>query len=413
MLFSSKSRTPFIFVTWLFLLFFCFLHSVQAKNLYAQKLDDLNKLIGNQDAILVADPQGRVIFSKNAGIQLVPASILKIFTALVALHYLGPEYRFATEFYQDQDLNLKVKGYGDPLLISEALAEIASDIATRLNSNPNGINDLVLDDSYFKTPIIIPGVTSSFEPYDAPTGALCANFNTVNFKRKKNGAFVSAEPQTPLLPFVLLRITASDMDRGRIILSPIKNEITLYAGHLLLYFLKKEGIESNGRIRIGRVRKEVDKLIFRYLSRLSLIQVISKLLEYSNNFIANQLLIVAGAKVYGPPGTLDKGIHAALTYAKNNLIIDNINVVEGSGISRRNLISARSLYKILKVFEPNHSLMRRRDKAFYKTGTLNGINTRAGYIENAKGELYCFVVLLNTPGKSSKPIMDIILRNLK
>ena len=180
-----------------------------------------------------------------------------------------------------------------------------------------------------------------------------------------------------------------------------------------MYFLKKEGIESNGRIRIGRVGKEVDKLIFRYLSRLSLIQVISKLLEYSNNFIANQLLIVAGAKVYGPPGTLDKGIHAALTYAKNNLIIDNINVVEGSGISRRNLISARSLYKILKVFEPNHSLMRRRGKAFYKTGTLNGINTRAGYIENTKGELYCFVVLLNTPGKSSKPIMDIILRNLK
>ena len=413
MLFSLKSRIPFIFTTWFFLLFLCFLHSGQAKNLYAQKLDDLNKLIGNQDAILVADPQGRVIFSINADMQLVPASILKIFTALVALHYLGPEYRFATEFYQDQDSNLKVKGYGDPLLISEALAEIASDIVTRLDSKPNGINDLVLDDSYFKAPIIIPGVTSSFEPYDAPTGALCANFNTVNFKHKKNGAFVSAEPQTPLLSFVLSRITASDMDRGRIILSPTKNEITLYAGHLLLYFLKKEGIESNGRIRIGRVRKEVDKLIFRYLSRLSLIQVISKLLEYSNNFIANQLLVAAGAKAYGPPGTLDKGIHAALTYAKYNLKIDNINVVEGSGISRRNLISAKSLYKILKVFEPYHSLMRRKGRALYKTGTLNGINTRAGYIENAKGELYCFVVLLNTPGKLSKPIMDMLLRNLK
>ncbi len=202
------------------------------------------------------------------------------------------------------------------------------------------------------------------------------------------------------------------MDRGRIILSPKKNEITFYAGHLLLYFLKKEGIKSNGIIKIGRVQKEFDKLIYRYLSRFSLKQVVSKLLEYSNNFIANQLFIAAGAKVYGPPGTLNKGIRAATTYAKNNLKIDNINIVEGSGISRKNRISAKSLYKILKVFEPHHSLMRRVDKAFYKTGTLKDINTRIGYVENAKGELYCFVVLLNTPGKSTKPIMDILLRNL-
>ena len=56
--------------------------------------------------------------------------------------------------------------------------------------------------------------------------------------------------------------------------------------------------------------------------------------------------------------------------------------------------------------------MRRRDNAFYKTGTLKGIHTIAGYIENAKGELYCFVVLLNTPGKTTKPIIDILLHDL-
>ncbi|MBW2597731.1 MAG: D-alanyl-D-alanine carboxypeptidase, partial [Deltaproteobacteria bacterium] len=100
------------------------------------------------------------------------------------------------------------------------------------------------------------------------------------------------------------------------------------------------------------------------------------------------------------------------TYAKNNLKIDNVTIVEGSGISRSNRISAKNLYKILNVFEPYHFLMRRRDNAFYKTGTLKGINTMAGYIENAKGELYCFVVLLNTPGKTTKPIIDILLHDL-
>ena len=201
------------------------------------------------------------------------------------------------------------------------------------------------------------------------------------------------------------------MDRGRIILSRQKNEITLYPGHLFLYFLKKQGIKSSGSIRVGRVTKG-DKLIFRYRSRFSLIQILSKLLEYSNNFIANQLLIASGAKRFGPPGTLEKGIHAASIYAKNNLKIHNVTIVEGSGISRSNRISAKSLYKILNVFEPYHFLMRRRYKSFYKTGTLKGINTITGYVENTKGELYCFVVLLNTQGKSTKPIMDILLQNL-
>jgi serine-type D-Ala-D-Ala carboxypeptidase/endopeptidase (penicillin-binding protein 4) len=406
------SKTGNFFKSAVFILLILFFYSTCTKNLYAQKLDELNNFIGTHDAILVADPHGRIIFSKNAGMQLVPASVLKIFTALVALHYLGPEYRFATEFYQDQDSNLKIKGYGDPLLISETLIEIVNDLTPGLDTKLKNINDLVLDGSYFKDPVLIPGVASTCEPYDAPNGALCVNFNTVNFRRDNNGAYVSAETQTPLLPFVLSRISASAMDRGRIILSPQKNEFTLYTGHLFLYFLKKKGIKSNGIIRMGRVKNKIDKLIFKYLSGFSFVQVVSKLLEYSNNFIANQLLIATGAKVYGPPGTLDKGIRAALTYTKNNLKIENLIIVEGSGISRKNRISAKSLYKILKVFEPYHSLMRRSGKAFYKTGTLKGINTRAGYVENAKGELYCFVVLLNTPGKSAKPIMDILLHDL-
>jgi D-alanyl-D-alanine carboxypeptidase/D-alanyl-D-alanine-endopeptidase (penicillin-binding protein 4) len=409
---SSKSKTFFTAATCRFLLLFCLLNFGTTRHLYAEKLADLNPFIGDRDAILVSDPQGRIVFSKNADIQLVPASTLKILTALVALHYLGPDYRFVTEFYQDHNSNLKVKGYGDPLLISEALTEIAHDLTSIPDIELNHINDLVLDDSYFKTPIAIPGVNWSNEPYDATIGALCVNFNTVNFKRNPNGIFVSAETQTPLLPFVQERIDASQLNHGRILLSSQRSENTLYSGHLLLYFLKKEAIRFSGKIKTGKVQKDNDKLIFRYVSSFSLMQAISKLFEYSNNFMANQLLITCGAKAYGPPGTLEKGVQAASAYAKNILKIDNIRFVEGSGISRKNRMSAVSFYKILKVFAPYHFLMRRMGKAFYKTGTLKGIHTRAGYIENKEGRLYSFVVLVNTPGKSPKPIMDILLRNL-
>ena len=137
------------------------------------------------------------------------------------------------------------------------------------------------------------------------------------------------------------------------------------------------------------------------------------MLEYSNNFMANQILIASGAKVYGPPGTIDKGVTATLNYAKNVMKIEDIAIVEGSGISRKNKISAEAFLKILEEFEAYHHFMPHEDREFYKTGNLNGINTRAGYIENGKGELYRFVVIINTPGETTKPIMDKILEGIK
>ncbi|MCD4778615.1 MAG: D-alanyl-D-alanine carboxypeptidase, partial [Desulfobacterales bacterium] len=396
-----------------FVLLFWFLLPFQIQNLHAENPGSVANLIGDQDAVLVADHQGRIIVSKNADKKLIPASTLKILTSLVAMHYLGPDYRFTTEFYLDNDSNLKIKGYGDPLLTSEILEEISKALGSRLDAEHKKIKDIVLDDSYFKQPIIIPGISPSSQPYDAPNGALCANFNTVYFKRLENGKYVSAEEQTPLLPFALRKVRESKLTVGRIVFSHKESENTLYFGHLFKYFLEKQGIKSNGSIRLGRVNKENDRLVFKYISGFSIKEIISKLLEHSNNFMANQLLISAGTKPYGPPGTLDKGVLAALNYTKNVLKIDYISIIEGSGISRQNRISANSLHKILEKFEPYHELMHNSGREFYKTGTLDGISTRAGYIRNEKGGLYRFVVLINTQGKSAKPIMNRLLKVLK
>ena len=396
----KKSAQLLLALLWIFYLFF-------PKSLIAGNLSSLSHLIGNQDAILVGDPTGRVIFSKNAQKKLIPASILKIFTSLVALHFLGEGHRFTTDFYMDRDSNLKVKGYGDPLLLSEVLDEISEILITKFES----IRDIILDDTYFQHPIVIPGITSSFEPYDAPNGALCVNFNTVYFKQNNN-IYVSAEPQTPLLPFVLPRIRQSALDRGRIILSNEKKETTRYTGRLLQYFLEKKKVKSKGKIKIGRVLKEKDTLIFKYVSRYSLKHIVAELMEYSNNFIANQILIASGAKLDPPGGTLKKGVRAGHFFAKKILKIDNFSFVEGSGISRKNKISADSMHKILKKFKAYHYLMRHTDREFYKTGSLKGIHTRAGYIRGRKGGLYPFVVMINTPGKTTDSIMARLLAAL-
>ena len=257
----------------------------------------------------------------------------------------------------------------------------------------------------------IPGVSNSTEPYDAPNGALCANFNTVYFK-KENGVYVSAESQTPLLPFALNRVKRSNLDRGRIVLSHNENECTLYAGHLFDYFLRKEGINTGGNIVIGRVQAGTDRLVYRYTSRYSLEDIISKLLDHSNNYTTNQVLIATGINVYGPPGNLAKGVRAVTAYAKNILQLKTIYLTEGSGISRSNRLSARDMHKVLIGFKSYRYLMRVNGRQYYKTGTLHGINTRAGYLKRTDGEVYSFVVMINTPGKSTNRIVEKLLKVL-
>jgi D-alanyl-D-alanine carboxypeptidase/D-alanyl-D-alanine-endopeptidase (penicillin-binding protein 4) len=376
-----------------------------AADLHAAPWKDLQRLIGQNDAALVASPGGKVLFEKNAAKKLIPASTLKIFTSLVALHYLGPEYRFTTEFYLDRENNLKIKGHGDPLLLSESLRETAAALSGKLDS----FNHLVLDDSFFAGQVRVPGTTPSYQPYDAVNGALCVNFNTVSFKRV-NGTYVSDEEQTPLLPFVAGRIRASSLERGRIILSHRESEATLYAGHLFKYFLTQAGIKSPGEVRLGRVLPRDDRLLFTHTSPFAVKQSLGKLLEFSNNFVANQLLIACGAKLYGAPGSLDKGVMAAATYAREVLKTDALSLAEGSGISRRNVLTAHVMLKVLNEFEPYHPLLRREGRELYKTGTLEGIRSRAGYITDGKEGLYRFVVMINTPGKSTDAAMKSIHR---
>ena len=372
--------------------------------------NDLNgvmRLIGKSDAVLVTDNLGRSILSRHADQPLIPASTLKILTSLVAIHHLGLGYRFPTEFYTDGQHNLKIKGFGDPLLVSEEVADIAGELAGRLER----INNIILDDNHFAQPLVIPGVSSSAEPYDAPNGALCVNFNTVNFKRI-DGVYTSAEPQTPLLPFALPRVKQSGLDEGRIVLSHKNNECTLYAGNLFAHFLQRHDRPPAGKILLGRVDEQNDRLVYRHHSRFTLEDIISRLLEHSNNFTTNQILIAAGIDAFGEPGTLSKGVETATAYARGVLQIEDFRLSEGSGISRDNRITARGLDRVLEGFEPYRYLMHRQGRSHYKTGTLYGISTRAGYISSEDGGYYRFAVLINSRGKSTERVMRKLLKAL-
>ena len=363
--------------------------------------------LSSQDALLVVGPGGHVIYSKNETKKCVPASTLKILTALAAIHHLGKTYRFQTEFYQDRDQNLIVKGYGDPLLISEVWQEIAQALAPRLQ----GFKDLILDDTYFVHDIRIPGIGSSTNPYDAPNGALCANFNTVFFKRDDSGRIVSAEPQTPMTPFALEKLRLLGLNRGRFTFCQNGHDVARYAGELLVHFLRERGKVCQGEVRAGVVGPG-DTIIYTYHSIFTLEQVLKEMFEFSNNFMANQILIALGAHVHGPPGTLAKGVRVFSDYAREVLHVHDIEIAEGSGISRKNRLSALGMLAVLRRFQPHRTLLVREGRVFYKSGTLKGVKTRAGYIEGRSRNPYCFVIFLNSSHADIDSIFDCVKNSL-
>ena len=145
--------------------------------------------------VLVLDAEGKELVAQNADEPFVPASVTKVVTAWLALQVLGGDYRFETRFYLDTKRVLYVRGGGDPFLISEELALLASELVTAIGKTP--VTGVVLDASYYPADLRIPGVEDSNRSFDALNSALAVNFNTINALRRGNKV-QSGEKQTPI-----------------------------------------------------------------------------------------------------------------------------------------------------------------------------------------------------------------------
>ena len=115
--------------------------------------------------VLVMDAKGNELVVQNADKPFVPASVAKIVTAWLAMEVLGADYRFETRFYLDGDRVLYIRGGGDPFLVSEELAQLASALVAAIGKQP--LSGIVLDASYYPADIRIPGIEDTDEAYDA------------------------------------------------------------------------------------------------------------------------------------------------------------------------------------------------------------------------------------------------------
>lgn len=353
----------------------------------------VDQVQGLSRASLLVQEGGRSLVSHNADRPMVPASTMKVLTALAALETWGRGHRFETDFYLDGSGWLWVKGLADPYLVSEELDRIAQGLKSKGVREVKGIG---LDDSFFAPDVEIAGRSSSDNPYDAPVTALAANFNTVSVVR--SGSKVSsAEPQTPLTPTA--RRLGSEGSAGKKRVNLQQRSLAVgYFGELLAAKLRGAGIQVGEGQRNAPIPRGA-KRVYRHQNSRTLAEVVGPTLEYSNNFVANALFLHLASPDGKGQVSMAAAQRAMTDFARRRFGWRDFTVQDGAGLSRGNRLSARQLVEVMEAFAPYRDLMPAQDgnsAVRAKTGTLRGVSCYAGYVRRG-GTWEPFALMINEP----------------
>tara|TARA_R110002073_G_scaffold38240_3_gene109808 strand:- start:465 stop:1697 length:1233 start_codon:yes stop_codon:yes gene_type:complete len=381
---------------------------------FAHAQERLAELAGD-GSVMLRSPRGEILVSHNPDSVLIPASLVKVPLAQVALTMLGEDFRFETHFYINDAGDMLVRGLGDPFLVSEEISLIADKLS---QNGIERIRRLVMDDSAFEPNPDLPIESGTNQPYGARSGALAVNFNTVNLAWTAAGSLISGEPETPLTPQA--REFGAKLAPGevqRINLGDDPSAGLRQAQQLFHIFLTEVGIDV---VDSNFYRETVTSewtLSYKHLNSRSLRDNLDGMLRYSNNFIANQLFLSLGAHTSGYPATVEAA-RSALQQQLAKLYGDSFGsdpeallMIEGSGLARVQRSSGNGFMQILEVFEPYADLLPEVDGVLRKSGTLTGVYNFAGYIRGSDG-LYPFVILTNQSVNNRAEILRILQRRL-
>jgi D-alanyl-D-alanine carboxypeptidase/D-alanyl-D-alanine-endopeptidase (penicillin-binding protein 4) len=385
-----------------------------------------------------------------------PASVMKLLTTYAGLEILGPAFTWKTEAYVDGPVkkgvlrgNLVIKGYGDPQLTVERFWLLLKRIRAA------GVReiraDVLLDSSYFSLPDYDPGSFDAqpMRAYNAGPSALLLNFNAVDINlsaddagqrvlasvepgfaalRLSNRLKLDADPCGDWRERLGLRLSGTPRHQHLILdgrfsahcgaktfpLSLFSSEDFLRAIFLDLW------AEMGGSLR-GRVLPGSAPQGARLIARLdspALSDVIRDINKFSNNVMARQLYLTLGTATEGAPATLEKAGQAVSRWLRDKrLEFPELVIENGSGLSRRERISARHLAELLiaawqspvmaelvsslPIVAIDGTMKKRlRDqgiagRAHIKTGSLDGVKTLAGYVLDSRGRTTVVVALIN------------------
>lgn len=198
----------------------------------------------------------------------------------------------------------------------------------------------------------------------------------------------------------------------------------LYAAGVLMTLLKDAGISVAGDVRKGRTPQAVRLLAT--LKAPASDELLRDMNHHSLNVVADNLLLSLGAQRFGPPGTRRKGVGVVNDlFARLDLPLAEVRVVDGSGLSEQNRSTAnfmtRYLVEVAKEnwFERFKKALPRPGAAgiashspfitehfWIKTGRLENVYSLAGYGSNEAGKKLVFCFIANDPGIGVLPNMD-------
>jgi D-alanyl-D-alanine carboxypeptidase/D-alanyl-D-alanine-endopeptidase (penicillin-binding protein 4) len=393
-----------------------------------------------------------------------PASLMKLVTSATALQRLGRGFQWRTGIHLDGPPqrgvlagSLYIKGGGDPKLVPERLWLLLRQVRQLGIDEIRG--DIVLDRSAYALPDIDPAAFDGepLKPYNARPDALLVNYKsiTLNFRPDpaRGVAAVSAEP--PLAGWTVsdsvrlsdapcndwrdgLRADFSSPQRWRFAGSyplacgernwPVAyNEPASYAARVIEAQWRALGGRLRGTVRDGRVPAGLPEATA--FTSPPLTDVLRDMNMYSNNLIAQQLLLALGGQT---PATLEAGrapvfdLLGPVGCERAELRLDN-----GSGLSRDERITPRCLGRWLQwswrqPWMPDlfaslpmagEATARRAvsvsGRAHLKTGSLANVAAVAGVVHTGSGQRQAVIAILNHPQASrdaARQVLDAILR---
>jgi D-alanyl-D-alanine carboxypeptidase/D-alanyl-D-alanine-endopeptidase (penicillin-binding protein 4) len=405
-------------------------------------------------------------YQKNQKLLMHPASNMKIYTSAAGLIYLGEDYEFTTSFFTNGMIlngellgNLFIKGGFDPDFTSEYfqhLVNILQEIGIK-KVNGNILADIERKDSLYwgngwmwdddpstdfpymsSLNINDNAITVIVKPGMLSENALVETVPATSFIRINNQTVTTAGPTKNLV------ITRDFINRNNDII--IKGEVNVNSSKIVErinivhpeeYFLVllKEELEKNDIVitgDLGLATFDYDQLQPLLSIKKSYKDVIVNLNKMSDNLSAEMTILALSEKYFELPASTIKG----LKYV-DSLIIqagfkpDNYRIVDGSGVSHYNLVSAELTLGILKLFYYQYPELQKtlensfpfagvdgtlrnrmkntpaQNKIKAKTGTISGVSTLSGYAYAENGDVFAFSIFVQNHFRKSQRVVEI------
>lgn len=340
------------------------------------KLTRESRVLGTSAGAYVRDlDTDHVLFHRRENMALAPASNAKLLTTATALLKLGPDTTLRTSVRAVSvgvdgvvDGNLYLVGAGDPFLTSAELAAVAQQVAAA------GVTH------------VLGGVVGDGSLFDARVGSYDSGWR---YDRDLGG-----------------RLGGLVVDHGA------GRDPAAHAAARLAKALREAGVTVDGKSVAGRapgLTTEIAGVDSQPVSRL-----IALTNQPSNNFAAEMLLKLLGAR-FGAGGTTPAG--AAVVRATLASLGIHPRVVDGSGLSRADRLTARQVVRLLDRMHDQTVAQTFRDSLAVageigtlskrmrgtpaagecagKTGTLIGVSALSGYCTATNGHTIAFSFLEN------------------